>query len=133
MSHIIINADPYGKIALQGYDPVAFHAQSEAVKGDPAIVADYEGYKFLFSSEKMKATFTDNPQKYIPAFGGYCGFGVSLGVLFPVEIDTWEIVDGTLLLQYTNAIKAKFVEQKDENLRKARQNWKAYEVTGNMP
>lgn len=132
MSHIIVNADPYSKIALQGYDTVAFHSLSEAVKGNPAIVAEYDGYKFLFSSEETKATFLGNPSRYIPAFGGYCGYGVSLGVLFPVEIDTWEVVGGQLFLQYTNAIKAKFAEQKDENLRKARENWEKFEATGSM-
>ena len=34
----IINADPHGKIALQGYDPVAFHTAGEAVKGEYVTV-----------------------------------------------------------------------------------------------
>ena len=59
----------------------------------------------------------------MPAFGGYCAFGVSIGVLFPVEIDTWEIIDGRLVLQYTNEVKQMFEENKAENLRKANENW----------
>ena len=47
----ILNADPHGKIALQGYDPVAFHTAGKAVKGNPAILAENSGYKFAFSSE----------------------------------------------------------------------------------
>ncbi|MBA3035245.1 MAG: hypothetical protein FP814_02005 [Desulfobacterium sp.] len=53
----VINADPYGKIALQGYDAVAFHTIGKAVKGNPAILAEYLGHKYLFSSESNKATF----------------------------------------------------------------------------
>ncbi|MDD4457980.1 MAG: YHS domain-containing (seleno)protein, partial [Syntrophotalea acetylenica] len=97
----ILNADPHGKIALQGYDPVAFHTAGKAVKGNPAILAESSGYKFAFSSEENRTAFEKQPEKYMPAFGGYCAFGVSIGVLFPVEIDTWEIVDGRLVLQYT--------------------------------
>jgi hypothetical protein len=40
-----------------------------------------------------------------------------------VEIDTWEIIDGRLVLQYTNEVKQMFEENKAENLRKANENW----------
>lgn len=119
----VINADPHGKIALQGYDPVAFHSIGKAVKGNPAISAEYRGYKYLFSSEENKATFEKEAGKYLPAYGGFCAYGVSLGVLFPVEIDTWEIVDGRLVLQYNLDIKQKFEEDKEGNLLKANENW----------
>ena len=119
----IINADPYGKIALQGYDPVAFHTVGKAMKGNPAILAEYCGYKFAFSSEENKAAFEKQAQKFLPAFGGYCAFGVSIGVLFPVEIDTWEIIDGRLVLQYSSEVKRMFEEDKAENIRKANENW----------
>lgn len=127
----VINADPLGKIALQGYDPVAFHTESKAVKGDPYIAAEYQDYKFLFASEDNKKTFEADAEKYMPAFGGYCAFGVSLGVFFPVEIDTWEIVDGRLVLQYNGAIKNKFEEDKGTNLQKAQENWSKVEASSN--
>ena len=123
----VINADPYGKIALQGYDPVAFHTVGKAIKANPAISTEYLGYKYLFSSEANKAAFKEEPEKYLPAYGGYCAYGVSLGVLFPVEIDTWEITDGRLVLQYSQDIKQKFCEDKDENIRKANDNWSKIE------
>ncbi|MBP1709750.1 MAG: hypothetical protein H6Q47_283 [Deltaproteobacteria bacterium] len=58
----VVNADPHGKIALQGYDPVAFHT----IGGNPAISAEYRGYKYLFSSEANKAMFFGGSGK-IPA------------------------------------------------------------------
>lgn len=119
----VLNADPHGRIALQGYDPVAFHTAGKALKGNPGILAESSGYKLAFVSEENKALFEKQPEKYLPAFGGYCAFGVSIGVLFPVEIDTWEIVDGRLVLQYTNEVKQMFEEKKAENLRKAEENW----------
>lgn len=127
MKHII-NADPLGKIAIQGYDPVAFHSIGKAVKGNPYIAAEHGGYKYLFASEDNKATFLKNAAKYVPAYGGYCAFGISLGVFFPVEIETWEIIDGRLVLQYNLDIKRKFEENKEENLRKANENWAKIEA-----
>lgn len=124
----VINADPHGKIALQAYDPVAFHTEGKAIKGNPAILAECCGYKFAFSSEENKAAFEEQSEKYLPAYGGYCAFGISIGVLFPVEIDTWEIIEGSLVLQYTQEVKQMFEENKDENLRKANENWAKMEA-----
>jgi YHS domain-containing protein len=119
----IVNADPHSKIALQGYDAVAFHTIGNATKGNPAIAAEYNGYKYFFASKENKTIFEKEPEKYIPAYGGYCAYGVSVGQLFPVEIDTWEIVDGRLVLQYSQDVKREFARQKEANFRKAEANW----------
>jgi YHS domain-containing protein len=119
----IINADPHGRITLQGHDPVAFHVDGKAVKGEPTIAADYLGYTYLFTSDANKAVFEEQPEKYLPVYGGYCAYGVSLDVLAPVEIDTWEIIDGRLYLQFSRPTKEKFTENQDECILKASENW----------
>lgn len=119
----LLNADPMGKFVLQGYDAVAYHTEGKAVKADPYIAAEYEGYKFLFATEENKALFVKNPEKYLPAFGGYCAFGVSLGVFFPVEVETWEMVDGHVMFNFSKDIQELFHEDTEENLKKARANW----------
>lgn len=121
----LVNADSHAKIALQAYDPVAFFTDSKATKGSPFISAAHKGYTYFFASEEHKATFEKTPEKYLPAYGGYCAFGLSIGKLFPVEIDTWEIVDSRLVLQYNQDIKKKFSEDKAANFKKAEMNWKA--------
>ena len=119
----MINADPYGKVALQGYDPVAFHVSGRALRGNPSIMAEYGGYKYLFSTEDTKELFEKDAKKYLPAYGGFCAFGVSLGVLFPVDIDTWEIVDGRLILQFNDVFKQEFAKELGANIKKADENW----------
>lgn len=119
----IVNADPHSKIAIEGYDPVAFFTESRAMKGNPSIASEYEGYNYLFASEANKALFDKQPEKYVPAYGGYCAYGVSLGYLFPVDIDTWEIVDGRLVLQYSEDVKREFAKNEADNFKKAESNW----------
>ena len=104
----LVNADEASKTGLQGYDPVAFFIDAKAVKGSPLITGEHKGVAYMFASEEHKATFAKDPEKYLPAYGGYCAYGVSINKLFPVEIDTWEIVDGQLFLQYNQDIKRKF-------------------------
>lgn len=111
-----MNADPVGKIVLQGYDPVAFHTEGKAVKGNPMVSAEYDGYKYLFATEANRDDFQQASEKYVPAYGGFCAFGITLGVYFPVEIDTWEMIDGRVMLQFNQDIKEKFAEDKAKNL-----------------
>jgi YHS domain-containing protein len=119
----IINADPHGRITLQGHDAVAFHVDGKPVKGEPTIMAEYGGYRYLFSSDANKATFEEQPEKYLPAYGGYCAYGVSLDVLAPVDIDTWEIIDGRLHLNFSQAVKQKFSGNRDEHILNANEHW----------
>ena len=124
----MINADPHGRVALQGYDPVAFHADRRAVRGDPGILSEHDGYRYLFATKENKAVFEQEPQKYLPAYGGYCAYGVSLGVLFPVSIDTWEILDGRLVLQFSDGFKKVFEQDQAGNIRKADEKWRQLEA-----
>jgi len=129
----IVNADPHSKIALQGFDPVAFHTDGKPTKGNPAISAKHLGYRYIFSSEVNKAAFEEQSHKYLPAYGGYCAYGVAIDVLFPVEIDTWEIIDGRLVLQFSQEVKQKFGEDTEENIRKANENWPRLESAAAHP
>lgn len=119
----IINADHWGRVTLQGYDAVAFHTVGAAVRGNPSIVAEYLGYKYLFSSDDNKALFEADPETYLPAYGGFCAFGVSLGVLFPVEIGTWTIVNNRLILQFSNEFRQVFEQNTAVNIAKADSVW----------
>ncbi|WP_148217965.1 YHS domain-containing (seleno)protein [Opitutus terrae] len=118
-----VNATSHSHIALQGYDPVGFFTDAKAVKGNFALSETYDGYTYLFASEAHQNQFKSNPEKYLPAFGGFCAFGVSKRKFVPVDIDTWEIVDGRLILQFSQDVKKKFAEDKAANLRQADANW----------
>ena len=44
-----------------------------------------------------------NPEKYLPGFGGYRAFAVSVGKRFIGDLDVWEVVDGRLYLNLDNS------------------------------
>ena len=124
----VVNADPHGRITLQGHDPVAFHTEGKAIKGGPTLATEHRGYTYWFSSEKNKTAFEAQPEMYLPAYGGYCAYGVSLGVLAPVDIGTWEIVDGRLMLQFSPATKEKLDQSRDTCIAAADDNWARIEI-----
>lgn len=110
-------------LALQGYDPVAFFTDGKPVLGEAAITASYEGATYRFATADHKAAFEKEPAKYAPAFGGYCAYGVAVGGLYPVKIETWQILDGRLVLNKTLDVKAEFDKDRAGNLKKADGNW----------
>ena len=110
-------------VAIQGYDPVAFFADNRPVKGNAQFQSEYRGAKYYFASAEHKAAFDKEPAKYEPQFGGYCAYGASRGKTVPIKIETWEIVNGRLLLQYDLDVKSKFDKDPQGTLRKADENW----------
>jgi YHS domain-containing protein len=53
-------------VAIQGYDPVAYFAQKEAVRGKVAWAHEYAGTVWYFSSEDNRKAFAAEPAKYLP-------------------------------------------------------------------
>jgi hypothetical protein len=119
----LVNVSGASNIAVSGYDTVAFFKDNKAVNGDPFITATYQGATYIFASKEHKELFEAAPEKYAPQCGGYCAFGVSVGALFPVDINTWQIRDGKLYLNLNKAILKKFNADFDANVAKANKNW----------
>ena len=116
------------KVAIQGYDPVAYFVQKKAVKGKSTLASTYDGVVYYFSSQANKDLFLKNPSSYEPQYGGWCAFAMGdYGEKVEVDPDTFKILDGKLYLFYNayfnNTLKS---WNKDEtNLKKkADTNWK---------
>ncbi len=110
-------------LAIQGYDAVAFFTDSKPVKGSSDFTATYEGATYRFVSAAHRDAFIASPAKYAPAFGGYCAYGVAKGAAVSVEIDTWQIIDGRLILNYDADVSKKFNADRAGFLKTADQKW----------
>ena len=119
----LVNVSGASKVALNGYDTVAFFTDSKPVNGSPFITAEYQGATYFFATEEHKKLFIANPARYAPQFGGFCAFGVALDKLFPVDISTWQVRDGKLYLNLNADILTKFNADFPANAAKAKTNW----------
>lgn len=113
-----------GNVAVGGYDPVAFFTVKKATPGDPSIRAQHGGATYFFASEANKKAFTERPDRYLPQFGGYCAFGVSLGALLPVDVDTWTVLNDKLYLNLNPEVAKLFAKDTNGVLTKADAKWK---------
>jgi YHS domain-containing protein len=118
------------KVAIQGFDPIAYFTQKKAVKGKSTITSTYEGVLYYFSSQANKDTFAKNPASFEPQYGGWCAYAMGAnGEKVEVDPETFKIVDGKLNLYYNayfnNTLKS---WNKDEvNLKKkADANWRKF-------
>ena len=95
-----VNQDDH-KLALEGYDPVAYFTEKKAIKGKSSLVAEHEGTKYQFSSEANKNLFLKSPASYKPQYGGWCAYAMgSYAEKVEVDPETFKIVDGKLYLFY---------------------------------
>ena len=119
----LVNVSGASKVAVSGYDTVAFFTDVKPVNGSPFIAAEHQGATYFFATEEHKKLFTENPEKYAPQFGGFCAFGVAIDKLFPVDINTWQVRDGKLYLNLNPDILKKFNADFEGNAAKADKNW----------
>jgi YHS domain-containing protein len=62
--------------AIKGYDPVEYHLTLRAVRGDSSLSLQYGGATFFFRNVVNKKLFQTAPEKYLPAYGGFCSDGL---------------------------------------------------------
>ncbi len=116
-----------GKVAIQGYDPVAYFKQKKAVKGNASLAVSHQGVVYQFASEADKAAFLKNPSGYEPQYGGWCAFAMGdHGEKVEVDPETFKIVDGKLYLFYNrflnNTLKS-WNKEEPALKKKADANW----------
>lgn len=109
---------------ISGYDPVAYFTDGKPMKGSGYHVADYKGVTYAFASKNHKQLFEDNPEKYVPAYGGYCAYGVAVGKKFVSDPEAWKVVDGTLYLNLDKDIQNKWLQDVPGYIKKSEANWK---------
>lgn len=118
-----IDGKPAGPLAVHGFDVVAYQTEKRAVEGDVSYSTTHEGSTYRFASKANLGLFKANPAKYVPAYGGYCAYGVSVGAKFDGDPRYWKVVDGKLYLNLDRAIQKAFNADVAGAISKADTNW----------
>lgn len=88
--------------AAQGYDVVSYF-QNNPEKGDKQFTVTHEGVTYKFHSAANAETFQQNPEAYIPQYGGFCAYAIAKdGKKVGVNPKTFTITDGKLYLFYNS-------------------------------
>lgn len=110
-------------VGVQGYDLVSYHTNKRPNRGNGNHVVTHQGVNYLFASDANKKTFAADPEKYLPAYGGFCAYGVAVGKKFIADPEIWEIVDGKLYLNLDNTVRSLWVKDIPGHIKTADQKW----------
>ncbi len=87
-------------IALEGYDPVSYF-DNKPSEGNEELKFSHKGVIYLFSNPANLNKFKASPEKYEPAYGGWCAYAMGqTGEKVKIDPETFKILDGKLYLFY---------------------------------
>jgi len=109
-------------IALGGYDAMSFH-DGVPLEGDPQYYFSYMGAVFYFASQDSRNRFISEPERYAPAYGGYCAWAVSKGKLAPGDPEQWSVKDGRLYINFNKRIKKRWDRRANKFIDSADKKW----------
>ncbi|MBX9925982.1 MAG: hypothetical protein K2Y05_06460 [Hyphomicrobiaceae bacterium] len=124
---VLADGKPAPGLAVRGHDVVAYFTDNKPVLGDSAHAVVHGAATYRFASKANLDTFKANPAKYVPAYGGYCAYGVSVGAKFDADPNIWKIVDGRLYLNLDKGIAEAFAKDVPGAIKKAEANWPGLE------
>jgi hypothetical protein len=116
-------------LALGGHDPVSYFPEGGGRPriGDPGFTATRDGRRYAFVSEEHRRRFLSSPDRYEPAYGGWCAYAVAHGYKFEVDPESYLVEGERLLLFYRGALgdaRAEFEKQGTAaGIRQADENW----------
>ena len=110
-------------VAIRGYDPVAYFRDGGPRLGKPEFSVRHGGAIWHFGSAEHKALFEADPERYLPAYGGFCAYGTSRGYLVKIEPEAWSIVDGRLYLNYDLDVRKTWLKRTKTYIARADGSW----------
>jgi hypothetical protein len=83
----------------------------------------WQDANWVFSSAAHRDLFAQNPEKYAPAYGGYCAKAASDGNLATTVPTAWEIRNGKLYLNYSAEAQKEWLQDTPKKIVLANQNF----------
>ena len=96
-----LNLDNEG-VAISGYDPVSYHQKTGAQKGRKNLLLTHNGSIYYFVSSDNRALFMKDPERYTPAFGGWCAWAMLDGEMVEIDPHTYKLVNNKIYLFYNS-------------------------------
>jgi YHS domain-containing protein len=122
---LVLAGDKPARLAIKGYDPVAYFNESRPVKGRSDYESVWEDVRWHFASEVNRDLFRADPERYAPQYLGHCSMGIAEGDKSEVDPEAWAIVDGKLYLNGDLAVRERWEKNRAANINQADANWPA--------
>jgi YHS domain-containing protein len=121
-----VNAVRSGREAhllLAGHDVVAYFTRGLPLPGSPRFTSQYQGVSLHFDNAEHQALFEQDPQRYLPQFGGFCAERMARAIASAGDPRVWRIHDGRLYLFRDRAALQAFEAGLPARLARAQAHW----------
>lgn len=116
-------------VILAGHDVVAYFTQGKPVEGSAEFTAAYNDAVYRFDSAENRDTFSNDPARYAPQYGGFCAYGMTFGKKFEIDGKAFEIVEGKLYVNKNLEVYSAWKKDIPAFIEQADDQWPAVENT----
>jgi len=116
-------------IGVKGYDLVAYFVNGQPTKGAEQYGLVWKGVAYRFASEENLNLFKADPAKYLPQYGGYCAYAMSIDRIADIDPTEWAIVAGKLYLNNNLFSQTLWSLNKRGRIASADRNWAVFPTT----
>jgi hypothetical protein len=122
---VVVNR--FSGLAIEGFDPVAYFTDAQAMLGREEFEASQGGAVWRFRNAGNRASFVAHPDIYGPQFGGYDPIDLARGVTVAGSPRFWLVVGQRLYLFSREQSRDAFAAAPAGVLRNATERWPALE------
>lgn len=118
----VVSDDRTG-LAIYGYDPVAYFTDRAPKVGREDLEVKHAGVAWRFSNEGNRDAFREDPDVYMPQYGGHDPVAISGNIARAGHPDFWTIHDDRLYLFYSEEARKQFSRDPEHMALQAEANW----------
>ena len=107
-----------GNTAIGKHDATSYHIDNVAAKGDKRFSFQWKGANWFFATAEQRDLFAENPEKYSPAYNGFCSNALTLGEgLIRTDGSVWHIFGDKLHLFFAERGRQRWINGDYEELK----------------
>ncbi len=114
------------KLAIKGYDPVAYFTLGRATPGTTEFEHVWHNMRWRFATKEHRDRFVADPVRYAPQYDGFCAMGLAMdGKKYEVDPEAWAVVEGKLYLTFNREALEAWRKNLKTNVDRADSAWQA--------
>ena len=116
------------RLALKGYDPVAYFTMGRPMSGKPEYWHEVDEVRYHLATAEHLALFQEDPDRYAPQYRGLCTMGLAAkGYRVEANPENWVIHEGRLYVTQRSFGPAGFRKDPDRWVVAAEENLEVLE------
>lgn len=92
-------------------------------KGRKEFGVEHGGVTWWFSSAEHRKLFVDNPDRFLPQYGGFCAYSVAQGYPATADPGAYKVDGGKLFLYFDKAVQTVWEQDQYHLVGRADKNW----------